>query len=1210
MTAAPGGAAGSAWTEHVPSGSEVRLRIKSLQITGFKSFVDKTAFSFEPGITAIVGPNGCGKSNVVDAIRWVMGEQSPRRLRGKGMEDVIFAGSDARAPVGVAEVVLTFDNADGRAPAEFALYSEIQVARRLYRSGESEYLLNKTPCRLREIQDFFRDTGVGTKGYTIVEQGRIAEIVSAKPDERRILIEEAAGISKFKARRREAERKLEATEQNLTRVRDILGEIQRQVHSIERQARKAARYKRWRYMQRLLELSLAADERRALLGELEQARAGLAAVQDSLTRTEAQLAEREALLEQRRLELAERERTLGQGNEELFQLRGRIKELEGRIGFERRERASLAELRQARQVERQQLEEQLAGMREEEAGLREEQEAVEASLAQELHLLEQAEGEARTAREGLAALEQEREGENQALVQVLTEIARAEDRAAAVADRRAELDQRLQAADEVLSVQQVEAARVDRQQRDLEEGLRNLLAERDRLMSLLSEALRRFEAASERARELRGKLAARRELRETRRARLASLRELLEGREDLGAAARHLLGLDAEQRASLGLRGLVRDVLEVDRAFERAVEAVLAERAQGLVVEGGSEALAALAALRRAGVGGGLLVLQRDAPLPSRGFVPLGKPLLGFVRPRAGFEGVVHSLLGAANLVESLGEALDRYGPGGIPCTFVTRAGDLLTPEGTLRGGGGPGRPGLLTWVREVRELEGEVADLDTEVASLERGHQAAEQALGAAGDELDNLRSRHHTAALAVANHEKDLERTRERVKALGEAQGGRVAERSDLLAEASALEEEAARLAARLEQAREERAVRQRVADTLGLRIGSSRRELARLEAAATERRVQHAGREEVCQRLRAERMRGLAQVRETEGWIQRREAEIRSAEEGRAALARSIEAAEAELARLLEEEERARARNEGERDAYERQAAAVRELEEGARSIRIDLEAQRDEAQQAELALRERELRLQHLEDGVRDRWSVDLASWKPPAPALAPEPGAGAGGMEAEASEGEPLPAEGTAPESSPAGPAEDRDARREAQEMAALLALDAGARRARLEETRKRIESMGEVNLGAIEEYEELRERFRFLSEQKGDLESSVGQLRDAIARINRTSRKRFRETFEAVNGRFRENFPRLFRGGKASLALTESEDVLEAGIEILVQPPGKRLQQVSLLSGGEKTMTAIALLVSVFQVRPSPSSCWTRWTRPWTMPTWGASTRS
>ena len=335
------------------------MRIKSLQLHGFKSFVDRTVFSFDAGMTAVVGPNGCGKSNVVDAIKWVMGEQSARKLRGKGMDDVIFAGSENRPPIGMAEVVLTFDNADGKAPAAYAAYSEIEIARRLYRSGESEYLMNKQPSRLKDVHDFFRDTGIGLRGYTIVEQGKVAEIVSAKPEDRRGLIEEAAGISKYKARRREAEGKMRSTEQNLVRVTDVLGEIRRQISTLERQAKKAARYKRLQETQRVLELSLAADERRSLLDEVDRESASLATLNGQMAALDTQLAERELAAQEHRISLTEAEKAVTAGAEKLYSLRSEIKNLEGRIELARRERDNLEEASESRRGELAQLGEQL-----------------------------------------------------------------------------------------------------------------------------------------------------------------------------------------------------------------------------------------------------------------------------------------------------------------------------------------------------------------------------------------------------------------------------------------------------------------------------------------------------------------------------------------------------------------------------------------------------------------------------------------------------------------------------------------------------------------------------------------------------------------------------------------------------------------------------------------------------------------------------------
>jgi chromosome segregation protein len=1133
------------------------VHLKSLELNGFKSFVDKTAIRFQPGINGVVGPNGCGKSNVVDAMRWVMGEQSPRRLRGKGMDDVIFAGSEGRSAVGMAEVTLTFDNSDGSAPPAYAAWNEIAICRRLYRTGESEYLLNKAPCRLRDIQDFFRDTGVGTKGYTIVEQGRVAEIVSAKAEERRILIEEAAGIGKYKARRREAESKIASTEQNLLRVNDVLAEIRRQISSIERQARKAARYKRLRESQRILELSIASDERAELAGIVGQAADVLQGLRDQVTALETNSAERELAVQNKRLELAECERVLTQGSESLLALRTDIKENEGKIEFGRREREGLAELVTARKTELEELREQRASQEGEVESLAAEVEAVERAVESEKEALEKAESSAQEARGQQQALEGERDTANQTLVSVLTEVARAEDRISTIDDRRDELESRMRGTDEVMEIGQTEASRVDREQRALEEGLRNLLAERDRLMGRVKEALEGHARAVERERAEAERVQASREGAEGRRARLDSLREVLERGDDVGDGTRHLMSRDDETRRRMGIRGLVRDVIEAERDVEHAVEAVLADRAEAVVVENAEGAITAIEALRAAQAGRAVLVTTPALEPAARGVVPLGTPLLARVRPRRGCEDLARTLLDGVQLVDNLREALKVYGSGRIPATFVTPEGDLLTPDGLVRGGSGGG-DGLLARSREVRDLE----------------------------------------AALAVANHEKDLERTRERVKALGEAHEGRVVERSDLLAETEALVEERARLTESLERVRQDRATRQRELDALGLKIGSAARETARLETVATEQRVAHAGRAERLEQLLASRERATTALTETQTWMERRDQEITGAEARREELATSIDEAQTTLEARLHDEERARLSHDEKREAFERVSGEVNEFEEGLRGLRNEISAAKEKLGGNELRLRESEMKLGHLDESVREKWGVELESWELPLLELEPEPEsvAGAAAALAQGSEGEAA----TTPRSpaeralegaaTPATDAEEAapDAAREARVNAELARLPLAERRTKLEETRKKMQGLGEVNLGAIEEHEELGERMRFLAEQKEDLESTLASLRDAIARINRTSRKRFKETFEAVAKRFSENFPRLFRGGKASLTLTESEDVLDAGIDIMAMPPGKRLQNVNLLSGGEKTLTAIALLVAVFQVRPSP----------------------
>jgi chromosome segregation protein len=1181
------------------------LRIKSLQVHGFKSFVDRTVFTFKDGVTAVVGPNGCGKSNVVDAIRWVMGEQSAKRLRGKGMDDVIFAGSETRPPIGMAEVVLSFENEDGSAPAAFAAYSEIQICRRLYRSGESEYLINKTQTRLKDVQDFFRDTGIGAKGYTIVEQGKVAEIVSAKAEERRILIEEAAGITKYKARRREAEGKIKSTEQNLVRVKDVRREIQRQINTLERQAKKAARYKRMRETQRILELSLAADERRDLLETVQGARGRMTELKDAVTGLTTQLSERELSVEEKRIELAEAEKAVSAGAEALYALRSEIKNLEGQIELSRREVENIDESNEGRRAELVQLREQLGSAEREALQAQEELVQLEEAVANQQVTADAAEGEAKTAKERLRELEREREESNDTLVGVLTSIARGEDRVAALADRRAEIDQRLRAADRDFEERQSETSEAESEQSNLEDGLSNLLADRDRFQDQQRLAMRTHDRATEALREATDAMRAVRERYEARRARLASLREVVEQREDVGEATRHLMAKGDAARSEFGIRGLVRELLDVDLEAEKAVEAVLAERAEAIVVRDGAGAVKAIDTLRRENAGRGVFIVEPASDSPISGIVPLGEPLLSRVRPRSGFEGGARALLGDVYLVDSLVEVFEVYGGGTLPATFVTCGGDVVSPDGVIRGGGESAAEGMLSRVREVRELGDEVTGLVAEVEASERTHGEAESAVTSAAQELDNVRNRHHTAVLAVANHEKDLERTAERVKTLGEAQESRVSERSDLIGEAEALAEEHERLQDQLERFREERVQRQSALDALGLKLGSHGREVSRLDIRVTELRVAHNARLENRDRLKETVGRAGNASRETREWIDRREREIEAGGQRRETLTLQCGGFDSALAEKLDHEEVARVRSDELRDAYERQASEVRGLEDAVRDVRGNLSGRQEEAASAELTLRESELRLGHQDETIRERWDVDLATWE--LPSLDPDPStpeAEGSGADAEAqvaarlraqASGEEIAAntdgegdgESFAGELEPSA-SEAASALREVRKNAELAHQPRPEREQELETLRRSLQSLGDVNLGAIEEHEELAERFRFLSEQQADLEDTINSLREAINRINRTSRKRFRETFEAVSKRFSENFPRLFGGGKASLELTEHEDVLEAGIDIMAMPPGKRLQNVNLLSGGEKTMTALALLVAVFQVRPSP----------------------
>lgn len=1107
------------------------MKLKRLDITGFKSFLDRTSLTFDAGVSAIVGPNGCGKSNVVDAIRWVMGEQNARNLRGRAMEDVIFGGSESRRPLGMAEVSLILDNSAGLAPPAFREYGEIQVTRRLFRNGDSEYLLNRTPCRLLDITELFMDTGVGTKAYSIIEQGKIGLIINARPEERRAIIEEAAGVTKFKARKKAALRKIDATRQNLLRLGDILAEVRRQMTSLKRQAQRAEKFREYREELRGIELQFALRQ----FGELQSRAVDIDGVLlregDALAELDGKLAQAELVLDRERLEHLAREKAVADGQEQVFRLAADVQKLENRLELAGREIETLERERQRLVAEQADVGARLGAAGEEAA-------ALEAGKAGRLHDLEREAAELAAAERQLAELGGREAALSQQIEETRGHLYHALNALSRLSGQQEESARRLQALAELTERNRLDAVAVRDQ---LEHNRNRSAAMAEQLVALhgdrdhwqvqrerLREELQRLRREAEEAEAL---LLVRREELSRHRSRLESLEQLEGALEGYGRGVRTLLA-DAAQRARV--RGMVADALEVPAELEVAVEAALGERLQALLAASPADARAAIDFLRQGE--GRCTFLLPDFATPAAPAFAAGQPLADLVLTAADDGRLARALLDGVRLVDDLAPFLGGGVPVGV--TLVTRDGDLLTCLGELTGGGKRVLDqGLLHKKREMKELAAQVRRLTQEVADLQSRRERLRHDAQAAEEGLRGAEGALHQQEIRLLDHRKDqagleqeAQRLTDRLEVLSFEEDQLHEEEEALLR--SRREAETARVDGESERARRE-------TELAGLQAAAQelRTQLETVRQLVTSRKVVLAGlreREEHssahAQRLRrlseelAARREGLA--REFTAAGERQEGLRAEAGQLRLELAQLLErhrSAEAALALLRE-------RFEESRQAIEQQEATLRELR--ARSARV-----REEVVARQLAKRELELEREHLRQGFLERYRIDLAEAEADA-LLVPE--------------------------------------------------FDAAAAGERKELLQRRIDDIGEVNLTAIEEYREMEERHLFLAAQQDDLQRSLDGLQAAIVKINRTTRRRFRETFDQVNGRFREVFPRLFNGGQAELRLTDEEDLLETGIEIVAQPPGKKLQNVSLLSGGEKALTAVALIFAIFLIKPSP----------------------
>jgi chromosome segregation protein len=1154
-----------------------RMYLQALELFGFKSFAQKTTLNFHRGVTAIVGPNGCGKSNVLDAIRWVLGEQSAKALRGGEMADVIFSGTDSRAAVGMAEVSMTFAECEKELGVE---WNEVRITRRVFRDGNSEYFLNKTLCRLRDIHQLFMDTGIGRSAYSIMEQGKIDLILSSKPEDRRAIFEEAAGITKFKSQRREALRKLEATEANLLRVTDVVREVKRQIGSLQRQAGKARRYQTLLADLKVLEL----HHSRRQFDQLDQSHATtvaeIARLQTLFESQQGEIEEQDSSLARERHAVEAMENRLSEARQAVHDLRSHISNAESRISFNRERQTEFAGL-----VERYERDIVLTG---EKLGFQESQiVSTDLELHQILSTLEFEQQRVEEKMRAVNALSAQRVETENALQAIFGSISKNENvmtgfrievgASSNLRDSshgrleilRDELDQ-LASNHERLSEQ---SEKTSREVTGLETAAQS---EREEIERLASDA-----AATENALKLieQNFISQERKLAEQE-SKLDLLRQLnTEGAGFAEGTQAVLRGLDNPDFFKAAISGSLAEFIEVDQEWIPAIEAALGENLQSVLMKDSAVAESILKTLSSQKLGRASVAVAEFAGANEQSG-PLPHGALGWAadKVRAGENArwLIDFLLRNVVVVPDLNTAFElrRAGSPNDPFQFVTPAGEILTNAGILRGG-------------QSGEAPNSVLFRKTQIAQIERDADATRSELG----KISRRRDKTGTQFAEMQQRLRELhEHARETSDALAALRGQLSIlqrELSEVRLKKESFETEAKSVQARADEAEKRIVILQnQIADATGslrelqtnqadlqAQLETQRTSESELSHELNEMRIRLATEKQRHESLSSQRQPMALRLEELRELLEQRGRDIASynsksaeLEEETQRITSEIEAtraksltAEAEVAVLLEERAGLSARAEA--------------CDANLRILRRQLGDCQEQRSQAEVKKTQVELRLENLCEHVTRRHQVDLREFEADGYALhcvlrdqnkkrrtADDPEAAEAPAENEASE-----------------PVESIPNQIDWARVEALV-----------KEFEQRLDSMGPINIDAIQEYDELEERHTFLEKQINDLEASKAELLDVIAKINVTTRKLFAETFEQVRVNFQEMFVELFGGGKANLLLVDESDPLESGIEIIAKPPGKQLQSVSLLSGGEKTMTAVALLFSIYMVKPSP----------------------
>ncbi len=1128
------------------------MKIKKLDIVGFKSFQDKASIAFPPGITAIVGPNGCGKSNVIDAFRWVMGEQSVKQLRGKSMEDIIFSGANGKPPLNMAEVTMTLTNDNGNAPEEFRDYAEISVTRRLFRSGESAYLINKQPCRLKDIYNLFMGSGVGTRTFAIIQQGNIGAIIDAGPDERRLFIEEAAGVTRYKFRKNEALRKVKATEQNLLRLHDIISEVNRQMAGLRRQAKKAERYKHYQDRIKTVDTRLLLHYFDDFNQKINEAESFIKALKDEDLAHVTQLKKIDAAVEEIKLKRWQKNQEISAQKANRFESQRNIDRLEAEREHLKNEANRLIGEIEAMEQARQDLMARSTTIGTEIGQVETQNQRLQATIADIKSKIDSERTGAQHLQAELSRLNQIAEAHKNSLMNLVAEEARFKNIYQTVTNNKENLKRRLKRIDEEVALAAKKVGATEKEHAEAQSLLdetKAVIADYEAQIAKLKEQLsahaaqlgsqvKKTQSLELEKNKTRTQLAALKKMASNFEWYRDGVKAVMQARRSENTEGGH--AADASQPLE-GIVGLMADILDPAPGYETAVEAVLGEALQYILVENQEAGTAAIEYLQNSAAGrSGFIPVSRIKSVSADGgtTIPTEQRLLHHVTVSEEHRPIAEALLGHVAVAPSLAEALALFNRNGRVQSIVTLDGNVVSHQGILVGGSQEQLAGILSKKQELKELTRHAEQLDQELAVCQDDLREMEAKVRSLETDLQQAIANKSIAAEDAMAAEKQLYRVGEDLKNARRHQEIIQLEQEQLLGEESDLDEEIgkynqalAKIEAEVKGINDRTAENTRQISTVASRLESFNQKVVDFKLELTALQAKYENGAHTLQRLREFEQDSKTRLEQLNVDISQKQEKYQGALSREASHESTLKRLYSELRQL----EEVMATNETE---YHSIDAALQESDEKQAVIQSEREKILGKMRLLELDLSEKRVMRDNIGAKANERYHMSIG------------------------------------------------ELRVQVAQMSEMH-MTLSEMEQEVERLRSQVAGIGDVNLGAIKEYEELTQRFDFLSAQRDDLVKAIEDLHRVIRKINRITQERFMETYEQVNGKLKEVFPKLFEGGSASLELTDPDKPLETGVEYMVHPPGKKLTRMSLLSGGEKALSAIAFIFAIFLIRPT-----------------------